>query len=135
MMRPVLLAYPPLAPSGLTGSVGKSKQTKGVNLTWTDNSLSETAFVVEKFITPKRGVGTWTEIGRVNRALNLPNTAGTTTSFNDPSGKSGDQYRVVALNTVGDTWDYANPAINQIVSGGFPTVTTKSGYSAAFTVP
>ncbi len=38
-------------------------------------------------------------------------------------------YRVQAINVVGDTWDYADPALNTIVSGGFPTVTTRSGYS------
>jgi len=37
---------------------------------------------------------------------------------------AGDQFRVVAQNTVGDTWDYANPNLNEIVKGGFPTVTT-----------
>jgi predicted phage tail protein len=35
----------------------------------------------------------------------------------------GDQYRVVAQNTVGDTYNYANPNLNEIVNGGFPTIT------------
>jgi titin len=34
--------------------------------------------------------------------------------------------RVVAQNTVGDTWDYADPNLNEIVVGGFPTVTTEA---------
>jgi fibronectin type 3 domain-containing protein len=30
---------------------------------------------------------------------------------------------------VGDTWDYADPNLNEIVNGGFPTITTKSAYA------
>ena len=33
---------------------------------------------------------------------------------------------MVAENTVGDTWNYADPNLNEIVSGGFPTVTARS---------
>jgi hypothetical protein len=42
------------------------------------------------------------------------------------STKQSFAYRVMAINVVGDTWNYADPAINEIVSGGFPTVTTTS---------
>ena len=47
----------------------------------------------------------------------------------------GDQYRVVAQNTVGDTWDYSDPNLNEIVPGtfAFPVVTTES-VSDVFTV-
>jgi FtsP/CotA-like multicopper oxidase with cupredoxin domain len=117
MMRPVLLAYPPRAPSGLTFDAATT------TLSWMDNSLSETAFVVEKLV-----AGAWTAVGGIERPL-LPgaNTAGVVESFTDPTPwVAGDQYRVVALNTVGDTWNYADPNINEIVSGGFPTYTVKS---------
>jgi hypothetical protein len=40
----------------------------------------------------------------------------------------GDQYRVVAQNMVGDTWDYSNPALNEILPGtfAFPVVTAEA---------
>jgi hypothetical protein len=41
-------------------------------------------------------------------------------------GNKSFAYRVKAINVVGDTWNYADPAINEIVSGGFPNVTTVS---------
>jgi titin len=56
--------------------------------------------------------------------LTDPNTTGEGLNFVDASGAAGDQYRVVAQNTVGDTWNYANPNLNEIVNGGFPTITT-----------
>jgi Ca2+-binding RTX toxin-like protein/FtsP/CotA-like multicopper oxidase with cupredoxin domain len=127
MMRPVSLAYPPVAPSGL------AFDTATGTLTWTDNSLSETAFVVEK---SQDGGTTWVELGRIDRVLADPNTAGGTESFVDPAWLVGDQYRVVAQNTVGDTWDYSNPNLNEILPGtfAFPVVTTTS-VSEVFTVP
>jgi hypothetical protein len=64
----------------------------------------------------------------------LANTTGDRVPFTDPGFASGYQYRVVALNTVGDTWNYADPGTNEIVSGGFPTVTTRS-VSETLTVP
>jgi hypothetical protein len=37
------------------------------------------------------------------------------------------EYQVVAINVVGDTWDYSNPALNEIpVGGGWPTLTLDS---------
>ena len=83
-------------------------------LSWTDNSLSETAFVVEK---SQDGGISWTEVGRIDRVLTDPNTTGGTESFTDPAWVMGDQFRVVAQNTVGDTWDYADPNLNEIVPG------------------
>ena len=64
----------------------------------------------------------------------LPNTAGDTVTLTDPAIVAGARYRVVAQNTVGDTWDYADPNMNEIVSGGFPTVTA-TGTSTPVTAP
>jgi predicted phage tail protein len=47
-------------------------------------------------------------------------------SFTALSWVEGDQFRVVAQNIVGDTWDYADPGFNEIVKGGFPTITAES---------
>ena len=54
MMRPVSLAYPPKAPSGLT----MAKVGSGGPLTWTDNSLADTSFVVQRQIA---GAAEWTD--------------------------------------------------------------------------
>jgi FtsP/CotA-like multicopper oxidase with cupredoxin domain len=118
MMRPVLVAIPPVAPGNLQFNTGT------MTLSWTDNSLSETAFVVEKLVD-----GVWTPVDQQDRLLGDPNTTGEVLSYIDTSFAAGDQYRVFAQNTVGDTWDYADSAINEIVNGGFPTVTTKSAYA------
>jgi hypothetical protein len=119
MMHSVLFAFPPVAPSGL------AFDTATGTLTWTDNSLSETAFVGEK---SQDGGISWFELGRIDRVLTDPNITGGTESFIDPAWLVGDQYRVVAQNSVGDTWDYSDPNLNEIVPGtfAFPVVTTKA---------
>jgi hypothetical protein len=119
MMRPVTLAFPPVAPSGLAFNAG--------TLSWTDNSLSETAFVVEK---STDGGISWTPVGRIDRTL-FPNTGSTTGDVESITGltaEAGGQFRVVALNTVGDTWDYSDPNLNEILKGtfAFPVVTTEA---------
>jgi len=118
MMRPVLVAIPPVAPGNLVLDAGT------MTLSWTDMSLSETAFVVEKLVN-----GEWNPVYTLDRPLAVPNTTGEVLSFTDLSFLAGDQYRIFAQNTVGDTWDYADPALNEIVVGGFPTVTTISEYA------
>jgi FtsP/CotA-like multicopper oxidase with cupredoxin domain len=114
MMRSVLYAFPPVAPSGLTFNAG--------TLSWKDNSRSETAFVVEK---SQDGGISWLAVDQVDRPLapGTGSTIGDILNFNDPAWVAGDQYRVVAQDTVGDTWNYADPGFNEIVSGGFPTIT------------
>ncbi len=117
MMHAVLFAFPPVAPSGLAFNAGM--------LSWTDNSRSETAFVVEK---SQDGGISWVEVGRIDRVLTAPNTTGGTESFTDPAWATGNQYRVVAQNMVGDTWDYSNPGLNEILPGtfAFPVVTAEA---------
>jgi titin len=119
MMHSVLFAFPPVAPSGL------AFDSLTGTLSWTDNSRSETAFVVEK---SQDGGISWVEVGRVDRQLlsNAGSSTGGTESFTDPVWAMGDQYRVIAQNTVGDTADYGNPGFNEIPVGtfAFPVVTT-----------
>jgi len=121
MMHSVLYAFPPVKPSNLLfvdngGGVG--------TLSWTDNSRSETAFVVEKLGTG----GAWTAVGRVDRVLTDLNTTGGTVSLPNLTWATGDQFRVVAQNVVGDTWDYRNPNLNEIPPGtfAFPVITAES---------
>jgi FtsP/CotA-like multicopper oxidase with cupredoxin domain/fibronectin type 3 domain-containing protein len=108
MMRPVLFAVPPVTPSNLSLDNGT------MILSWTDNSLSETAFVIEK---SNDGIN-WTVLGQIDRLLSDVNTTGEVLGFNVGNIGAGDQYRVAALNTVGDT-----------LSIGFPTKTVKSAYA------
>jgi fibronectin type 3 domain-containing protein len=135
MMHSVLYAFPPVTPSNLlftdnldgTGS-----------LTWTDESLSETAFAVEK---SSDGGATWSEVDTVQRLFSDPLRGVLLDPLPAPKGEiltlpvtghtPTDQYRVYAQNTVGDTWDYADPGFNEIANGGFPTITTKSAYVIA----
>jgi FtsP/CotA-like multicopper oxidase with cupredoxin domain len=106
MMHPVLLAIPPVVPGNLVFDPGT------MTLSWTDESLSETAFVVEKLVS-----GVWTAVYTVDRPLDVTNTTGDLLTYPDLSFVAGDQYRVFAQNTVGDS-----------LSTGFPVVTTKSAY-------
>lgn len=130
MMRPVSLALPPVAPSNLavTGPTG-SGASRHIDLSWRDNSRSETAWEVQR---SPNGADGWTVIATLPTAPTLTKTTGQSTggtvTYSDVIGTTALPlyYRVLAVNVVGDTWDYADPAINEIVSGGFPTVSPKS---------
>ncbi len=124
MMQPVSVAYPPLAPTGLTFT---DNGDGTATLAWNDNSIAETAYVIQ---TSTDGV-TWTEVARMDVPLTSgPNSTGPM-SYVLPSWATGDQYRIVAENTVGDNFDYANPGTNEIGTAaapgtGFPWVTVTS---------
>jgi FtsP/CotA-like multicopper oxidase with cupredoxin domain len=93
MMRPVSVAMPPVAPNGLV--FNKATRT----LAWTDNSIAETAYVVQR---TTDGV-TWSVVGASPSPLDQPNTAGGIRTLADASYDpyTDYQYRVVAQNTVG----------------------------------
>jgi len=127
MMHPVLVALPPKPP------INVALDTTTGTLSWTDDSITETAFVVEKLVS-----GVWTQVYREDRQLTTlsnglgsinPNTAGQGLSYTDPSFVAGDQYRVLAQNTVGDTWNYAANG-NELdpTQYAFPVVTAKSDW-------
>jgi FtsP/CotA-like multicopper oxidase with cupredoxin domain len=137
MMRPVSLAYPPVAPSNLTVSapIG-SGNSRRVDLTWTDNSRSEISWEIQRSTSV---LGPWITVNTIPTEPVLQATTGSSTggivTYSDVIG-SGSQsyaYRVLAVNVVGDTWDYADPALNEIISGGFPTVSVKSNPSNSAT--
>jgi len=106
MMRPVTVAVPPVAPDGLTTAVQGTRLT----LTWNDNSINETAFLIQK----NDGFG-WADVGTVLSPLTQPNTMNVTRSFTDTNydKKLSYNYRVVAQNTIG-------------LGGAYPSVTAHS---------
>jgi len=125
MMHGVVIAVPPLVPSGLTASWPPGE---AVTLNWIDESANETDWKVER----KTNGGDWTLLASVPSTTG-PEVGGTV-SFVDTTVAEGSTYayRVLASNTVGDTWDYSDPAINEGAS--FPTMTVDSAYSNEATV-
>lgn len=118
MMRPVILAYPPKAPDNLQFVVGApSGGNAPVTVSWNDNSISETAFSVQR----RLNGGAWTEVNRVTRLLTDVNTTGPMSYLDSvPVNQGMYEYQVVAENTVGDP-----------TTPNFPTLTTYSNTAAA----
>lgn len=137
MMHAQVVGVEPPAPSDLTAVQVGNGRNRRVDLSWVDNSLNETAFIVERATTIS---GPWTTIATLPSAVlgvvpyvdsGVGPTTGTRT-YSDPIGNTNQVffYRVIAVNTVGDTWDYSDPAFNEIPpGGGFPTLTLTSAYS------
>lgn len=113
MMRPMAVAVTPRAPSTLAATVAGNGRNKQVDLTWADNSLNETHFIVQRAAST---IGPWTMLATVPADV---------TTYTDAIGNTNQAfaYRVLASNTVGDTDQYPAPAI------GFPTVTRDSSPS------
>ena len=90
MMRPVLYALPPLTADSLDYSVAGNGNNTRLTLTWKDNSITETSYLVQK---QAGAAGAWTTIGTIQAPLDPnpatpaiePNTAGGTVSFVDTS--------------------------------------------------
>jgi FtsP/CotA-like multicopper oxidase with cupredoxin domain len=111
MMHAVAIAVPPAAPSNLVVTMRGSKAT----LTWTDNSINETSFTIQRAL----------DAGFTTKLVTYTVGANTTT-FQDPENlknKTTYYYRVFASNTVGDT-----------MTPGFPTMTVNSAFSNMVTV-
>ncbi len=98
MMRPVSVAMPPVPPDGLTATFLGVGATRRVELTWNDNSITETAFLVER----STNGGAWTTVGKILSPLDLPNIH-ELRRFDDftilPSRTY--RYRIVAENKIG----------------------------------
>ena len=111
MMRPVTLALPPVKPDGLAYTTGMSGGTLVLMLTWNDNSIAETSYVIQRMA---NGSGAWVDLGTIASPLDQANTTGART-YNDTTvmPSVAYQYRVVAKNTVG-------------YGAGFPTLTVQS---------
>ena len=113
MMRPVSIVTPPVKATGLATSIlsiNPGGLTGTVKLTWNDNTITDTAYVVQRM----EGTGPWANIKVIPTPLSVTNTTGPM-SYNDPNWQStvAYQYRVIAQNTVG-------------YGGAFPTMTAQS---------
>ena len=104
MMRPVSLALPPIKPDGLASTfvnvLDKNGKVVGQNvkLTWNDNSITETRFVVKRTTDGT----TWTTVATVPQPLGNGNTHGVLTYTDTTSnGTTAYKYQVVAENVVG----------------------------------
>jgi hypothetical protein len=134
MMHAQVVGIAPAAPTdvswveGFTGNNARNRRYFN-DVSWMDNSKNETAFVIERRLT---GSVDWTVIATVpsDRLTVGPGTGLRT--YRDSYGVRGEpavpyEYQVYAINVVGDTWDYSNPAFNQIPpGGGWPTLTLDS---------
>ncbi len=99
MMRPVSLVLPPLKPTVLPYQITGSGNNRRLVLNWTDNSITETEFVVQSLTWPN----TWVDVGRILSPLTAANTRGAR-SFTVPGTFNASlpySYRIVAKNTVG----------------------------------
>ncbi|CCH72292.1 Laccase family multicopper oxidase (modular protein) [Nostocoides australiense Ben110] len=117
MMRPQSLAVPPIKPDGVMRT--NDNATNQVRISWNDNSITETSFVVQR---SSDGV-TWADVVVDPSPLDQPNTHGTRTVV-DPTAQldKAYKYRVVALNEVG-------------YGGEFPSLTVKSVSDVMATPP
>ncbi|MDO9086612.1 MAG: multicopper oxidase domain-containing protein [Anaerolineaceae bacterium] len=113
MMRPMSVGVRPRTPTNLAGILTGSGVTQTVVLTWQDNSLNETSFSVQRSLA---GADVWSTIDVV---------PADTETYNDLIGDTIERfdYRVFASNVIGDTFDYADPAV------GFPNTSMDSGFS------
>lgn len=138
MMRSQAVAVNPAAPTGISAVASGNGRNRIYTVSWTDNSKNETAFVIERRVAGS--TGPWSQIAMVQTEdrVNLTSLPTSTTEtgaatgaaqYVDPIGNTTTQYeyQVYAINTVGDTWDYSDPAFNELPPGaGFPTVTVDS---------
>ena len=110
MMRPQSAAVPPIAPTGLTATLGAG----GVGLSWADNSKNETGFVVRRALAAG---GPWTDVATV---------AANVTNYTDAGAIQGqiNFYQVIAINKVG----YSGPALQP---GAYSTLQVSSASNVA----
>ena len=131
MMHAQVVGVAPKAPtfvSAVPSSTGKGKnQIFTYKVTWIDTSKNETGFVIERRVAGS--TGPWSIVKTVpSDGLDGPGT-NITRTYDDALGNISTpyEYQVYAINVVGDTWDYANPAFNNLLPGeGWPTLTLDS---------
>lgn len=113
MMHTVAIAVTPADPSNLDATLGA-----GVVLTWTDNSINESGFEIQRAESIDFLTNPVTFEAAQNMEIYTDNSVVPLTEY---------WYRVRSINTVGDTFDYTDPNINEGAS--FPTTTKRSDWS------
>lgn len=105
MMRPIIFQVPPAAPSNFVAAPDGTVQGL-VHLAWTDNSASETGFVVQRDIDPTFPHPTLINVGP-SATLNAAGEGtdwGGTIAVTDTPGNGTYYYRVLAID---DGWNLA----------------------------
>lgn len=123
MMHAQVVGVAPKAPTDAVAVASGNGGNRRYTVTWTDNSKNETAFVIERSTGPD---GPWSPLITIpSDPLNIGPGTGTRTYVDRT--RNTFYYQVYAVNVVGDTWDYSNPALNEILpGGGWPTLTLDS---------
>jgi FtsP/CotA-like multicopper oxidase with cupredoxin domain len=123
MMRPVSVAIPPNPADGLSSSITGNGNNRRLVLSWNDNSIAETAYLVQK----STDGTTWTDVGTSLSPLDQPNTKGRR-SLTDPATYNANaiiRYRVEAQNTVGYGAEFPSMTVksvsNPLIIGTTPT--------------
>ena len=125
MMRPIIFGVAPNPVSNLTAVYRLVNKKNVVDLTWKDNSLNETSFIIQR---ASSASGPWTTIATLPGVTG----AGSTQTYRNNNMVTGSYfYQVIARNVVGYTLTYAAPAV------GYPTMTLDSAplVSPAVSVP
>ncbi len=100
MMRPQSVAVPPIVPNDLDYTIEGEGGAARVKLSWMDNSITETAFLVQR----STDGTTWVDVGTAVSPLNVTNTKDVVRSLTDTNTyipAVNLQYRVIAQNTIG----------------------------------
>jgi hypothetical protein len=144
MMHAQIVGVAPSKPEDVTWTRVGNGANRRYDISWTDTSKNDTAFVVERRV--EDSTDDWTTVATIPSAqfgvvpfveTGVGPEIDVTRSYSDPIGNTSTlfEYRVVALNTVGDVWDYSDPAFNEIPpGGGFPTLTLDSLGGATTTI-
>ncbi|MDD5370605.1 MAG: multicopper oxidase domain-containing protein [Anaerolineaceae bacterium] len=116
MMRPAALAVPPAAPANVTAVRSGTRNNQKVVISWTDMSVNESGFSVQRATSLN---GPWRTLTPTAPAIKGINNA---MSFTDTTmaRRTSYYYRVVANNKVGYARAYAAPAV------GYPTISADS---------
>ena len=144
MMHAQIVGIKPAAPTDVTAVRLGNGQQQRYDVSWTDNSKNETAFVIERRLAGS--ADPWTRVATVSSSTldvvpyvdtgDGPET-GVTRTYTDAIGNDRTQYEynVHAINVLGDVWDYSDPALNEIPpGGGFPRLTLDSQGGSATTI-
>jgi FtsP/CotA-like multicopper oxidase with cupredoxin domain len=120
MMRTFSVAIAPkVPPSGLTATQAGTFGSPKVNLAWTDNSVSETDWSIQRSTAPG---GPWVDIAQVSSTTGPQKGGVVNYTDTTPVSNTTYYYQVMASNVVGDRTVYPGAV-------GYPVVTANSTFS------